>query len=68
MPTYFDPATCGLFLDECGKNFSTEEIIRFVIGMDDNGCPYVKTNGPTAAQIVDLTAAITALTAAINAM
>ncbi len=64
----FDPASCGLFLDNCSSKMSTEDLFRNIIGVDENGCPVLKTNGPTAAQVVSLTEAITALTAAIEAM
>jgi hypothetical protein len=66
MAVDFDPAECELFIDACTKKYSTEDLFRFVIGVDESGCPYVKTNGPTAAQVVALTEAINALAAAIN--
>lgn len=37
-----DAATCDLFFDGCDKVYSSEEIQRFVIGKDANGCPAVK--------------------------
>lgn len=64
----FDPTACDLFINECGKSFSAQDLFRMVVGVDANGCPYVKTNGPTAQQVTDLTTAITNLTTAINNM
>lgn len=64
----FNEAACDLFINSCDTKYSQDALIRMVIGVDAEGCPYVKTNGPTAAQTAALTAAIVALTAAIEAM
>ena len=61
----FEPETCNLFIDSCDKKFSPEELFRLLIGVDESGCPFLKTNGATSAQVEALTAAIEALTAAI---
>jgi hypothetical protein len=47
-----DVGTCDLFINSCDKKYSTEDLIRMVIGADADGCPYVKTK--PAAKVVGM--------------
>jgi hypothetical protein len=38
----FTGESCRLFLDDCDQVFSQEELLRFVVGKDANGCPAIK--------------------------
>lgn len=66
MPPF--PEDCTSFFESCDKKYNLEEVIRLLVTTDSNGCPALRTNGPTAADVQDLTNAIQALTAAISAM
>lgn len=42
MPENYSPASCELFVDNCNKTMSKEELLRAMIGIDELGCPVLK--------------------------
>lgn len=41
MPPF--PEDCELFIDSCDKKLSIDQLFRALVGVDDSGCPVIKT-------------------------